>query len=330
MTRNKLPHRPRRNRSDEWTRRLVAENRLSVDDLILPVFVQDKDGVTDVPGMPGVKRYGLDRVEEVVVEALNLSIPAIALFPYSRENEKTEDCRAAYDPENTVCRAIRKIRSLVPRIGLIGDVALDPYNSNGHDGLYRDGIVLNDETLETLCKQAIVQVEAGCDFVGPSDMMDGRVGAIRSALDGEGFHHAKIMSYSAKYASGFYGPFREAVGTRGCLRGDKRTYQMNPANGDEALRLVESDLAQGADMVMVKPGLPYLDVIHRIKANFAVPTMAYHVSGEYAMIKAAAMQGWLDEEETMMESLLSFKRAGADGILTYFALDAAKSLLRQR
>ncbi|WP_020593327.1 porphobilinogen synthase [Kiloniella laminariae] len=318
--------RPRRTRTDAWTRRLVAENRLSVDDLIWPIFLQEENGSSEVASMPGVKRYGPDCLIDAIGAAIELDIPAIALFPYNNPATKTPDCREAYNPDNLICSASRAIRKHYKDVALIGDVALDPYNSDGHDGLLKNGIILNDETVEILCKQALAQVEAGCDYVGPSDMMDGRIGAIRDTLDEAGHTYAKIMSYTAKYASAFYGPFRDAVGAKGALKGDKKTYQMDPANSEEALRLVELDMQQGADMVMVKPGLAYLDIIQRIKSTFGVPTMAYQVSGEYAMIKAASANGWLDHDAVMMETLMAFKRAGTDAVLTYFALDAARIL----
>ena len=324
--RQDLVVRPRRIRTDDWTRRMVAENRLSVDDFIWPVFLQEDNGTTDVPSMPGVKRYGPDCLIDAIADAVELGIPAIALFPYNNPATKTEDCREAYNPDNLICQATRSIRKHYQEIALIGDVALDPYNSLGHDGIVKDGGILNDESVEILCRQALVQAEAGCDYIGPSDMMDGRIGAIRDTLDDAGYTYTKIMSYSAKYASGFYGPFRDAVGAKGALKGDKKTYQMDPANSEEALRLVENDLQQGADMVMVKPGIAYLDIIQRIKDTFGVPTMAYQVSGEYAMIKAASANGWLDHDAVMMESLMAFKRAGTDAVLTYFALDAARLL----
>ncbi len=324
--RQDLVVRPRRIRTDDWTRRMVAENRLSVDDFIWPVFLQEDNGTSDVQSMPGVKRYGPDCLIDAIAEAVELGIPAIALFPYNNPKTKTEDCREAYNPDNLICQATRSIRKHYKEIALIGDVALDPYNSLGHDGIVKDGIILNDESVEILCRQALVQAEAGCDYVGPSDMMDGRIGAIRDTLDEAGYTYTKIMAYSAKYASGFYGPFRDAVGAKGALKGDKKTYQMDPANSEEALRLVENDLQQGADMVMVKPGIAYLDIIQRIKDTFGVPTMAYQVSGEYAMIKAASANGWLDHDTVMMESLMAFKRAGTDAVLSYFALDAARLL----
>ena len=319
--------RPRRNRFDDWTRRLVAEHALTVNDLIWPVFVQDGAGrQTPVPSMPGVDRLSVDRVVEAARAAAALGIPVMALFPATDPALKTPDGDEALNPDNLVCRAVRAVKQAVPGIGLLCDVALDPYTSHGQDGLVRDGYVVNDETLEVLVRQAVVQAEAGCDVIAPSDMMDGRVGAIRDGLDAAGFGHVRIMSYAAKYASAFYGPFRDAVGSAKSLgQGDKRTYQMDPANGDEALKEVALDLAEGADMVMVKPGMPYLDIVRRVKETFRVPTFAYQVSGEYAMLEGAIRQGWL-EERVVLEALLGFKRAGADGVLSYFALRAAKQL----
>jgi porphobilinogen synthase len=317
----------RRNRRHPWLRDLVAENRLSVKDLIWPLFViEGKDRAEPVPSMPGVSRLTLDRLVKAVEEAHRLGIPAVALFPAVDSALKTPDAREAINPDNLVCRAVRAIKKSCPEIGVVCDVALDPFNSDGHDGIVVDGYVANDITVEMLCKQAVVQAEAGCDVVAPSDMMDGRIGAIRDALDEAGLIHTAIMSYAAKYASAFYGPFRDAVGSSGALKGDKKTYQMDPANGDEALREVAIDLAEGADMVMVKPGMPYLDIVGRVKAEFRVPTFAYQVSGEYAMLKAAIANGWLDNDKTVLESLTAFKRAGADGVLTYLAVEAAKLL----
>ena len=319
--------RMRRNRRDAWTRRLVAEHTLSADDLIWPLFVADgTDMRKPVHSMPGVDRLSVDVVADAVGEAKALGIPVVAVFPYTDEALKTPDAGEALNPENLVCKAVRAVKAAHPDIGILCDVALDPYNSDGHDGLVRGGYVVNDETLEVLCKQAVVQAEAGCDVIAPSDMMDGRVAAIRRALDGAGFEDVRIMAYSAKYASAFYGPFRDAVGSMGALKGDKKTYQMDPANTDEALREVALDIDEGADMVMVKPGLPYLDIVHRVKESFGVPTFVYNVSGEYAMLKAAAAQGWLDYDRVLMECLMAFKRAGADGVLTYAALEAAKIL----
>ena len=318
--------RMRRNRSDAWTRRLVAESRLLVDDLIWPVFVQDRDGASAVASMPGVQRFGLDRLTDAVGPVAGAGVPAIALFPNIDESLRTPDAAEAVNPDNLVCRAIRAVKAAYPELGVICDVALDPFNSDGHDGLLRDGQIVNDESVEALCRQALVQAEAGCDVIAPSDMMDGRIGAIRGTLDGAGLEGVKILAYSAKYASAFYGPFRDAVGSGDMLAGDKKTYQMDPANTEEALREVALDLEEGADMVMVKPGLPYLDVVQRVKEAFGVPTLVYQVSGEYAMLKAAAANGWLDNDKVIMESLLAFKRAGADAILTYAAPEAAERL----
>lgn len=317
----------RRNRRDAATRRLVAEHRLSVDDLIWPVFILEGTGRREeVPSMPGVVRVSLDRLCAHVEPALALGIPALALFPATPPERKDPEGSEALNPDNLICRAARLLKREFPETLLVGDVALDPYTTHGHDGVLRDGYVANDETVAILARQAVVQAEAGIDVIAPSDMMDGRVQAIRRALDAAGLIHTRIMSYAAKYASAFYGPFREAVGSAGALTGDKKTYQMDPANSDEALREVALDLAEGADMVMVKPGLPYLDVIRRVKDRFGVPTFAYQVSGEYAMIRAAAERGFLDGEKAMMESLIAFKRAGANGVLTYFAPEAARLL----
>ena len=317
----------RRTRSDDWVRRLVAENALSPDDMLWSVFLRESEEVpATVESMPGVRRYTLDEVVDAVGGAGELGIPAVALFPLVPEARKTDDCAEAVDPENLICRAVRRLKAEVPEVGVVCDVALDPYNASGHDGLVAEGRILNDESLEVLCQQALVQAEAGCDVIAPSDMMDGRIGAIRETLDEAGLIDVKLCSYAAKYASAFYGPFRDAVGSGGALKGDKKTYQMDPANGDEALREVALDIQEGADMVMVKPGMPYLDIVRRVKEAFAVPTLAYQVSGEYAMIQAAGLNGWLDAEKAMMESLLGFKRAGADAVLTYFAVEAAKKL----
>ncbi|NQV45499.1 MAG: porphobilinogen synthase [Rhodospirillales bacterium] len=317
----------RRNRQNGWVRRMVAENVLTADDLIWPVFVVDGDNERQpVTSMPGVSRFSVDLLVDAVGEAQELGIPCVALFPYTDPTLKTPDARESYNPDNLVCRALRAVKAAHPDLGVLCDVALDPFNSDGHDGLVEVNRILNDETVEILCKQALVQADAGCDIQGPSDMMDGRVGAIRRALDNAGHEDSIIMSYAAKYASGFYGPFRDAVGSGGALKGDKKTYQMDPANSNESLHEVAMDLAEGADMVMVKPGMPYLDIVYRVKSTFAVPTFAYHVSGEYAMLKAASDNGWLDYEKTMMETLIGFKRAGADGVLTYTALDAARLL----
>jgi porphobilinogen synthase len=320
--------RMRRPRQNAWTRKLLAETTLSVNDLIWPVFVQEGTGQrTPIPSMPGVDRLSIDLMVEAVREAADLGIPAIAVFPVTDPALKTDDGEEACNPENLVCRAVRALKSAGIEIGVICDVALDPYTSHGQDGLLRDNEIVNDETLEVLCRQSLVQAEAGCDIIAPSDMMDGRVGAIRSALDGAGFESVQILSYAAKYASAFYGPFRDAVGSAANLgAGDKRTYQMSPANGDEALREVALDIAEGADMLMVKPGMPYLDIVSRVKRAFGMPTFAYQVSGEYAMLTGAANQGWLDPEHVMLESLQCFRRAGADGVLTYFAVSAARLL----
>lgn len=325
------PHvRPRRTRRHPWLRRMVAETRVTADDLIWPVFVQEgQNARTPIGSMPGVERLSIDLLVEAVRQARDLGVPAIALFPATPPEKKTPDGDEAINPENLVCRTIRAIKSAVPDIGIVCDVALDPYTSHGQDGLVRNGYVVNDATVEVLCKQSVVQAQAGCDVIAPSDMMDGRVGAIRQALDSAGFTEVSIMSYAAKYASAFYGPFRDAVGSASNLgTGDKKTYQMDPANGGEALREVALDIAEGADMVMVKPGMPYLDIVQRVKATFGVPTFAYQVSGEYAMLLAAANNGWLDRKKVILESLLSFKRAGADGVLTYFAVEAVR-LLRE-
>jgi porphobilinogen synthase len=322
-----LPIRPRRNRRTEWSRRMVRENVLTADDLIWPLFLVDGTRVREpIASMPQVERLSVDEATRAAERAAKLSIPCLALFPYTDPARRDDFGTEALNPDNLVCRAIRAIKKEVPDIGVLCDVALDPYTSHGHDGLLRDGTVLNDETVAVLVSQALVEAEAGCDIVAPSDMMDGRVGAIRSALDAAGFAHVQIMAYAAKYASAFYGPFRDAVGSSATLTGDKRTYQMDPGNTDEALREVELDIAEGADMIMVKPGLPYLDILQRVKNTFAMPTFAYQVSGEYAMIMAAAGNGWLDGERAMVESLIAFKRAGADGILTYFAARVAEKL----
>ena len=319
--------RMRRNRADDWSRRLISESRLSVDDLIWPMFVIEGENKSEpVSSMPGVERLSVDRLVAQAGEAQALGIPAIAIFPNTDAKLKTSDAKEAVNPDNLVCRAVRAIKEKHSGVGIICDVALDPYNSDGHDGLVRDGKILNDETVEVLCQQSIMQARAGCDIIAPSDMMDGRIKAIREALDGEGFQHVRIVSYAAKYASAFYGPFRDAVGSGGALKGDKKTYQMDSANTDEALREVAMDIREGADMVMVKPGMPYLDIIHRIKDTFAMPTLAFQVSGEYAMVQAASANGWLDHDAVMMESLMAFKRAGADAVLTYFAPKAARLL----
>ncbi len=317
----------RRTRQSPAIRALVRENSLSVDDLIWPVFVRDGRGEEEpVPSMPGVMRRSVDLIARAAREAADLGIPAICIFPYTPMDQRTEDCAMAWDPDNLSNQAIRAIKDAVPEIAVMTDVALDPYNINGHDGFVENGEIVNDRTVEALVRMTLAQAEAGADIIGPSDMMDGRIGAMRRALEAEGHHNVMILSYSAKYASSFYGPFRDAVGASAALTGDKKTYQMDPGNSDEALRLVERDLMEGADMVMVKPGMPYLDVCRRVKDTFGVPTYAYQVSGEYAMLQAAAQNGWLDGEKVMLESLLSFKRAGCDGILTYFAPAVAKCL----
>ncbi len=330
MTAGRFPAtRLRRNRHDAWTRRLVAETKLSVDDLIWPIFVIEGQGTTvPVASMPGVVRVTVDRLAAHVAPAARLGIPAVALFPVTPPGLKDAEGTESGNPDNLICQAARLLKREFPEIGVIGDVALDPYTDHGHDGVIREGYVANDESLAVLAKQALVQAQAGIDVLAPSDMMDGRVAAIRETLDGNGFIHARIMSYAAKYASAFYNPFRDALGSGKVLIGDKKTYQMDPANTDEALREVEMDLLEGADMVMVKPGLPYLDIVRRVHERFGVPTFAYQVSGEYSMMMAAVQNGWLDQERAMMECLLAFKRAGASGVLTYFAVDAAKVLLR--
>jgi porphobilinogen synthase len=322
-----LTRRPRRNRKSDWARRLVRENVLTTDDLIWPIFVIDGEKRTQpVASMPGVMRYSVDEAVRAAEKAAGLRIPAIAIFPYTDPDLRDPEGSEALRDQNLVCRACRAIKGAVPELGLVTDVALDPYTSHGHDGLMRGEEILNDETVAVLVKQALNQARAGADVIAPSDMMDGRVAAIRAGLDAEGFEQVQIMAYAAKYASAFYGPFRDAVGTNKTLIGDKRTYQMDPGNSDEALREVEQDILEGADMVMVKPGLPYLDIVRRVKDTFGQPTFAYQVSGEYAMIMAAAQNGWLDGDKAMMESLLAFKRAGADGVLTYFAVRAAEAL----
>ena len=321
--------RMRRNRRHRWTREMVAEQHLTAKDFIWPVFVHGgPEREVSVPSMPGVVRYSLDVVVDAVGHAVELGIPAIAIFPATDPSKKTPLAEEALNPDNLVCQALRSLKQAFGNdVGLLADVALDPYSSHGQDGIVRDGYVINDETLEILCRQAVVQAEAGCDIAAPSDMMDGRIGAIRGALDAEGRDDVMIMAYAAKYASAFYGPFRDAVGSSANLgQGDKKTYQMNPANGDEALREVALDLQEGADMVMVKPGMPYLDIVQRVSSTFQVPTFAYQVSGEYSMLAGAADNGWLERENVVLESLMSFKRAGATGILTYFAVEAAAAL----
>lgn len=325
--------RMRRVRQSEWMRRMVSENELNVADLIWPVFVQPGTNRREpVASMPGVERMSIDILQSEVAVARDLGIPAIAIFPETDPEKKTDEAEEAINPDNLVCQTVNAIKSSVPDIGIICDVALDPYTSHGQDGLVRDGKVVNDESVDMLCQQALVQARAGCDIIAPSDMMDGRIGAIRNALDADGFQDVMIMSYAAKYASAFYGPFRDAIGSKSNLSagnvngGGKKTYQMNPANTEEAIREVQLDINEGADMVMVKPGMPYLDIVQRVKSTFGVPTFAYQVSGEYAMLMAASQNGWLDQQSVMMESLVAFKRAGCDGILTYFAIEAAKLL----
>jgi porphobilinogen synthase len=322
------PHlRMRRLRRHDWTRRLVAETSLSASDLIWPIFVIEGQNLRQpIASMPGVERLSLDLAVAAAGEAASLGIPVIALFPNTDPSLKTEDGREAINANNLVCRTVRAIKKAVPQIGVLCDVALDPYTSHGHDGLIQDGDVHNDLTLKVLVQQALVQAEAGCDIIAPSDMMDGRIGAIRAALEEKHHHNILIMAYAAKYASAFYGPFRDAVGSAKSLTGDKRTYQMDPANSDEALREVALDLDEGADMVMVKPGMPYLDLVRRVKDEFGVPTFAYQVSGEYSMLCAAFEKGWLERDRAILETLTGFKRAGASGILTYFALEAARLL----
>lgn len=319
--------RMRRNRYDDATRRLVAENKLSVDDLIWPIFLRDGSGPpVEVGSMPGVLRTAIDGLAKHVEDAAKLGIPAIALFPATPVEKKDAKGTEALNPNNLLCKAARILKAEFPQIALLGDVALDPYTDHGHDGVLRDGYVANDETIGIMIKQAVNQADAGVDIISPSDMMDGRIGALRSGLDKAGHIHTRLMSYAAKYASAFYGPFRDAIGSSGALKGDKKTYQMDAANSDEALHEVAMDIAEGADMIMVKPGMPYLDIIQRVKSTFEVPVFAYQVSGEYAMIMAAVNNGWLDHDRAMMESLLGFKRAGCSGVLTYFAVSAARKL----
>ncbi len=319
--------RSRRLRRTPWIRELVQETQLSVSDLIWPIFVREGEGVEEpVASLPGVNRLSIDNAVKASERAAVLGIPVIALFPYTDDSLKTPDGAEAWNPDNLVNRATRAIKAAVPDIGIMLDVALDPYNSAGHDGIVRDGVILNDETLLALEKQALGHAEAGADILGPSDMMDGRIGVIRRALESNDFPDVAIMSYSAKYASAFYGPFRDAVGASGALKGDKKTYQMDYHNSDEAIRDTAKDIAEGADMVMVKPGMPYLDICRRVKSELTVPTFAYQVSGEYAMISAAGLNGWIDREKAMIESLVAFKRAGCDGVLSYFALEVAEML----
>jgi len=316
----------RRNRQYDWSRRLVSENSLSVNDLIWPLFVHEGTDRQAITTMPGVDRLSIDDAVRAAEEAAELGLPAIALFPYTDAEGRTPKGELATDPDNLVCRTVRAIKQAVPNIGILCDVALDPYTSHGHDGLMDGDVILNDETVEVLVQQSLVQVEAGCDIIAPSDMMDGRIAAIRIGLENAGHSNTQIMAYAAKYASAFYGPFRDAVGSTGALKGDKRTYQMDPANTDEALREVALDIAEGADMVMVKPGMPYLDIVSRVKREFGMPTYAYQVSGEYAMLATSIASGLFNRDRVILEALMSFKRAGGDGVLTYFAKDAAKLL----
>lgn len=315
----------RRPRMADWSRRLFSEAQITPNDLIWAVILKDGEDVREpVTAMPGVHRLSPDQAVIAAKQAKDLGVPALALFPYTEAGDRTPGGEEALNPDNLMCRAARAIKEAVPDIGLMADVALDPYTDHGHDGLLKEGEILNDETVEILVQQAIVEAQAGFDIIAPSDMMDGRVAAIRKGLDGEGFSNVQIMAYAAKYASAFYGPYREAIGSAGVLKGDKRTYQMDPANSDEAMREIALDLSEGADSVMIKPGMPYLDIVRRVKDEFGAPTFVFQVSGEYAMIKAAAQNGWLEGDRAMMESLIAFKRAGANGVITYFAPDAAK------
>jgi porphobilinogen synthase len=320
----------RRPRRDDWSRRIVAENVLTPSDMMWPVFVIEGQSTREsIQSMPGVERLSIDLLVDAAKEARDLGIPAIALFPCVEASLKTLEGIEAANPDNLVCRAVRAIKAQVDGIGVVCDVALDPFTSTGHDGILRDGTVVNDESVDMLVKQALAQAEAGCDIVAPSDMMDGRIAAIRDALDAKGLEHTQICSYAAKYASAYYGPFRDALGTDGTLKGDKKTYQMNPANTDEAIREVALDIQEGADMVMVKPGLPYLDIVRRVKEVFGIPTLAYQVSGEYAMLKGAILRGWLDNDAVLLETLMGFKRAGADAVLTYSAVEVARILAKR-
>lgn len=319
--------RMRRRRQSDWMRRMVQETHLRVEDLIWPIFLQEENGASDIASLPGVQRLGPDRIVDAVGEAKELGIPAVALFPHVPQELKVEDCSEAWRPDNLVHRSLRSLSASVPDIGLIGDVALDPYNPTGQDGLMDEaGRILNDETNQALVKQSLALAEAGAHIISPSDMMDGRIAAIRSALDEQGMIDVALMSYSAKYASAYYGPFRDAIGSKGALLGDKKTYQMNPANGAEADDELLLDLAEGADMLMIKPGMPYLDIVYRASQLTNVPIVVYQVSGEYAMLKAAAQNGWLDGDKVMMEALMGFKRAGASAIWTYAAVDVARAL----
>jgi len=320
----------RRMRKFDWSRRLVRENRLNIDDLVWTIFLREGTGIREpVETMPGVERFSIDIAVEQALYAAELGIPAIAPFACEPIDTKTGNGAYITDPENLTNRFVRKLKKLAPNIGLITDAALDPYTTHGHDGILHNGVVLNDESVEMVVQGALAQAQAGADIIAPSDMMDGRIGAIRDRLDANGFQDVAIISYAAKFSSAFYGPYRDAIGTAGLLKGDKNTYYIDPANTDEAVREAEQDLMEGADMLMVKPGLPYLDIIHRLKETFSVPVFAYQVSGEYAMLKAAAAKGWIDGERAITETLLAFKRAGCDGILTYFAVDTAQKLRAQ-
>lgn len=318
--------RMRRNRKDDWNRRLIAQHELTVNDLIWPIFVKEEAGVEEINSMPGQFRVGLDCLVQHVKEAVELGIPAIALFPVIPDNKKDSIGTEALNSNNVICQAAKLLKEAYPNVGLIGDVALDPYTDHGHDGILVNGYVDNDESVRVLVQQALILANSGIDVVAPSDMMDGRIFAIRTALDKENLHNTRIMSYAAKYASSYYGPFRDALNSSERLKGDKKTYQMDPANSDEALREVELDIKEGADMIMIKPGLPYLDIVQRVKTKFSVPTFAYQVSGEYSMMMASFEKGWLNPDEVIIETLLAFKRGGCDGILTYFAVDAARKI----
>jgi porphobilinogen synthase len=318
--------RMRRNRKDDWNRRLIAQHELTVNDLIWPIFVKEEAGVEEINSMPGQFRVGLDGLVQYVKEAVELGIPAIALFPVIPDNKKDSIGTEALNSNNVICQAAKLLKEAYPNVGLIGDVALDPYTDHGHDGILVNGYVDNDESVRVLVQQALILAKSGIDVVAPSDMMDGRIFAIRTALDKENLHNTRIMSYAAKYASSYYGPFRDALNSSERLKGDKKTYQMDPANSDEALREVELDIKEGADMIMIKPGLPYLDIVQRVKTKFSIPTFAYQVSGEYSMMMASFEKGWLNPDEVIIEILLAFKRGGCDGILTYFAVDAARKI----
>ncbi|MGD9799941.1 MAG: porphobilinogen synthase [Parvularculaceae bacterium] len=331
MTRNLSQSFPatrlRRPRASAWSRALVSETALSPDKFIWAMVIREGENIAEpIPSLPGVSRLSVDRAVEAAREAKALGIPALALFPYTSAKDRSAGATLAFDPDNLMCRAAQAIKDAVPEVGLMADVALDPYTDHGHDGFLENGEIVNDRTVEALVRQSIVEARAGFDIIAPSDMMDGRIGAIRNGLDAEGFQNVQIMSYAAKYASCFYGPYRDAIGSTGVLKGDKRTYQMDPANTDEALREVAMDIAEGADSVMVKPAGAYLDIIHRVKETFAMPTFAFQVSGEYAMIMAAAQNGWIDETRAILESLTAIRRAGADGVITYFAPKAARLL----